>query len=756
MERHIEEDSPSENPTDDGKPNHAYWRSQIDAAKEAQKETSEANQAAWDEYTRKSRKGGNKLRKNNADFCPTFWSSIRTIQPAYYSRTPKLIAEKADDSLNDTIANYACLNLERLAKYLIRAQKSFDGTQAIARDTYLLGGKATTRVICETIITDEPVKIRYAEHQIPDPATQQPTVVYLDSHGQPAPEGVELFRDEEGVYAESLEEKLEKIKVNLIPVRYDDVLHTPNARDHDEVDWMSYGGSFTKPQVDKLFGKKVAEAIPYSEHGKDEDTKKKKHRENKTVPTKYARIWEIWDKTSGELYWLAEGHTELIRAEGYQGGDPYELDGFFPSPPFILGTCGQDDMYPTPDFIQLEPLINQIHALYSRLKSLIRALKRKGMYDASFSELAKLGNITDETEFLAIVNFQKLVNDKGGLEALVSWFPVKEVAAAVQELAQALQLYEQKFNELAGIPDLLRGTSDPNETAAAQQLKGKFLSLRFSANQRDFQSLVRDGIELMCDLALKKFSDEKLAEICGVKYQEAQEQEMFPECLILLRNDEERKIRIDIETDSTITMNENAEIEQANYLAKTVFEGIAAVGQARQQAPEVLPVAAQTFKYAISKLRDGKQIESALKASIEAMMQPPPPPDPSQDPALIKAQAQMQLDKQKAEQQMQLQAMKTQQEMILAEQKFRAEMYFEERKMASKERLETLDAQHQQQQAALEAELMVVKEQIKGQIEREKHEQKLEESAMLASAKTEATKAKSNGNGKGGDVHLHL
>lgn len=707
----------------DNKPNIKFWLAQISAAKESTREYFKASSEAYAEYLGTFREGPESVKAPATNALtpdvryPIYWSSVRTIQPAIYSRTPTITVQKTFDDLSDDVARVATLCLERLGKYLMRCCP-FDRVMYSARDTFIHTGKATSRVFFDAYIKETTTKKYVTQIEVPvdqdaqpqvDPATGQPLPpqmqqVWVDADskpiqgedGQVAPQ---VLQDETGFYIESVEESIDSTKSFLHPLSYQDVLHTPNARHQEEIDWIAYKSLMTKEDVAERFGPETADKLHYEQFVTTSDGSERKL----ILPTAYVVIWEIWDKRAKSVYWYAEAfETEFIDTKP----DPYELDGFFPSAPFIFGTLGPDNLYPVPDYIQLRPFINQLHGMASRLKKLVRAARRRGLADASVPELIALANDTDDAEFVMVSAFQQQVVGKGGIENIIKFFPTEEFVAAIAEMVNVIQTYEDKFNELYGIPDILRGVSDPNETAAAQQLKGRFLSLRFSATQREFQRFCRDCIERMCDLALRKFPQDKLEQVCGVSHMDPEDQQVWPQALLILRDDNERKVRIDIETDSTITMNQNADIEQRNYLAKTLFEGLAGVANATSQNPAFASAAGAVLMFVIEGLREGKEIEGRLRPALEQLAQPQ---EPKPDPEMVKLQGQMALKEKEIQGKAQIETLQAQADIATTNAKTQADIVRENVKAKTKvdteERLAQLEATLRVFEAKLEASL---------------------------------------------------
>lgn len=686
----------------------AAWDAKIVDAMDKSKPWWKDSQQSVDEFLGEASvyEGANKTSKKRSKY-PIWWSSIKTVQPALYSRTPNTVANALISDAEDAVARLASTCLEHLAKSLMQSVP-FDRVMYYARDMYLHSGRTAPRVCFKATFLKEIIQEK----------------VYVNPDIQPLDGNTQYQQDEQGIYTivEREEETLDTTSVNLEPMNFKDVLHNPSARHQEEVDWMAFKSLMDKEDATERFGEK-AEFLKYNYSSTTDEQKEA----GKNKVDELACIWEIWDKRKKRVYWFSQEYkVDFLDVKD----DPYGLVGFFPMPAFMLGTVGGDSLYPIPDYIQLEPLINQLNGMFSRYRSLIIALKRKGVFDSNVTELGALADSTSEAEYIGIKNFADLIRDGDGLNRLVAHFPTNEFSTAIVELSNVIQDFEQKFYEQYGIPDILRGTSDPRETAAAQQQKGRFVSLRFSAIQREFQRIARDSIELMLDLALKLFPEQKLADMMGFAYFKEEEQQLLPQVLELLRNDSQRQMRIDIETDSTITMNEQAEAEQRNTLAQTLFDGLNSMKGLTQENPALLPVVGETILYVIKGLRNGKQVEGTLSGVIKKMLEPPPPAEPPPpDPALQKVQLdaqKMQLDAQARVQEMQqdgqikqadlqlrgqalqLEQMKLEREFALREQ----ELIIAAQKVANESNLESVKISMAQQQQGFQQEMDKLKQEL--------------------------------------------
>lgn len=630
-DRELDEDS-SDNPEREGGNDAAFWKVQIKQSKSQAKPHIDATDEAVREYlgTFSALNTVNKKDRWGEVRFPIFWSSIRTMQPALYSQTPTPVGERMLDDEDDNIARLGSVMVERLAKYLMRSTP-FDRIEMMTCTTFLWSGKATNKICFYDESYDlaegkeKTTKVYYA--LTVDPTGNQQLV---DDRGEPLPDGIEVLEDEKGYYTEQSSEEYGRKYVSLEPVAYNDILHSPQARHWDEVDWLAFRLLLNKSDVKERFGKEVADTLSYS--STTDEVKEKNKKRDGSQAEAYAEVWEIWDRQRKEVLYVTDDYEDFLEDPK---DDPYGLPGFYPCPPFMLGTVGPDDLYPVPDYIQLRPLILQLHAFAKRLKRLIKATQAVGVFDNTIDELGDLNLDAVDGDFIGVSNFAQIMN-KGGLNQIVQFFPTDQIAKTVTLMFSAMQAYEQFYNDTYGIPDIIRGTSDPNETAAAQQMKGKYASLRFSFMQREFQRLVRDDIEIMCDIALASFEDHQLMEIMGYRFMEPEDQQNFNLALDLLRDPVERIVRVSIQTDSTITMNEDAEQAQRQQLATTIFSGLQSIAPALEATPALGSALCSVVMLLVRGERDGKDLEEKLEKAFNIMLQPPPPPPPPQpDPTKL-------------------------------------------------------------------------------------------------------------------------
>jgi hypothetical protein len=696
-----------------------FWRGQIEAAKKAAEPQWRAAEDAWKEYLADSvmstiQKGSTKDYETRF---PIYWSSVRNIQPALYSRTPTVVAAPMLDTMDDDLSALACEAGETLAKYLIH-KVPFDRVMMAARDDFIHAGKCQVQVEFDAKTETEEKKIRIFPQFGPaptppalapsgpaggmpiagapgippaappgapaeaSPAPAQVLIGFVDDLGKPVDlQGEQPLEDKDGLYVIQVTETLEDERLKLLPLSYKDILHTPRARNEDEITWKAVRCALTHEVVEEMFGEEAADRLPYS--AKDDNTIERTGGSGKesTEVDKTTDIWEIWDKKKKTRRWLPEKGDKFLTPVNFEMKeteeetlellkDPYDLPGFFPITPFMLGTIGPDTLYPTPDYVQLRPFILQLHAMLDRYRRVIRSAKVRGLFNGNIEELNDLNSAAPlDGDYIACHDWQGITGNGGGLEANVFHFPTAELTKAAADLSQAIQDFENKINEVWGIPDIVRGISDPNETAAAQQEKGHWFSARFSSVQREFQRVCRDACVLMFDLALKRFSEDRLRTIMGFDLRPPEDQALFPQVVALLKDTDNRPIRIEIETDSTISFNEDAEVAKRTELARTITEGIAQVQQVAQGDSDLMVLGLQSLLFVVRGLRNGKVIAEDLSAYIKKLKEPKPPapevPDPTVQAAQIGAQSQQAVAQIRAQTEQQIAQLKAQNELQL-------------------------------------------------------------------------------------------
>ncbi len=607
----------------------SYWIRWVNAARESAKKHWQVSKEAYNEYLAADPNivSASEAQRPKRTRYPIFWSSTETVMPSYYARTPETVAKRMFDS-DDNVARVSALILERLSKYLLSVYP-IDCAMTHAVMDFLMTSKCTTRVYLE----EEYEEVTETLQIMQNPDTGE----YVDQYGQVVMlEGDPVIDPATGmITVEETKEQLVKLCTDILPVVYDDIVHTPNARNWKDVKTIGFRLWMDRREFADKFGEEMLQKVSLSPDTKS-DNDATRNDDNGGVEaaakvTQGVEVWEIWDKPTKKVKYVCLAYKDEFLLEQ---DDPYQLADFFPCAPFVIGTKPPKSMYPTPMYAQLKPTIDQLHMLYNRIRKLIRGLRRRAIVDASLADIVSAINDIDGEDVLASKNFQQLV-ERGGIQNAMYFLPLQELSNALVEAQGLIAQFDQVFYQFSGVPDVVRGATEKGVGVETQQLKGEHFDIRTSWKQHQIQELARYSIEMQCDLALAKMPDTMLSEVCGLDMIAADDQQYIPQAIQLLRNDTSRKIRIDIETDSLTYQQNQAKQERTNLLVTTVMQGLTQVAQIGQTNPAFISPAIQMLMASVRGVDIGKAYESDIRGAAQTLEEmaknppqtPPPPPD---------------------------------------------------------------------------------------------------------------------------------
>jgi hypothetical protein len=448
------------------------------------------------------------------------------------------------------------------------------------------------------------------------------------------------------------------------------------ARVWDEVPWIAFEHFLSRDELRKL-NPDVADEVQLdcSTRGESSDDN-----QQKSDIFKRARVWEVWDKESGEVIFIATGYTEeALRRER----DPLELTGFYPIPRPVQPIVTPGKLIPVPPYNAYKVLAEELNSVTARIKRLVRQLRVKAGYASMGSDLKMLAD-ADDGELVPLTNLEFIATGGGDINKIVSWWPMEPTVKALQALYVQREAIKQTIYEVTGISDIVRGQSAASETATAQNIKNQWGSLRIQRFQADVQRFARDLFRLKAEIFATKFSMQNLIMMTGVEVP----QEALPQIEQVMRSDLLRSYKVDVESDSTIRadLTRNQE-NMANFLQGTAMY-IGAVGPAVQAGQMPSEVAVEIYTAFARNFKLGKQAEDALDRMADAAREEARQPQQEKpDPESEKAKAELQLEQQRMQMQaqadqakMQMEAQAKQQDAALAQQKMQGDMMMQERK----------------------------------------------------------------------------
>jgi len=595
-----------------------------------------------------------------------FWSNVENLKPGMYAQTPKPVVIMRHDD-NNPVARTAAEVIERCLAYQM-SEHGFGSAIRAARDDYLLTGRGVPWV-------------RYVPH-IKQIAPAELDTLAADESNNPPP--VQELLDFEEVVADY--------------VHWSDFGHT-DARRWEDVRGVWRRLRLDREEVEKRFGKEWAARLAFDAQTVRSDTgsTESEQRPDDTEPADgLATIYECWDARKRQIVFVSKGVPEPIKVID---DDPLGLPKFFPCSRPIYATLANEDLFPVSDYRQYRTQIRQIQRLTRRIDALTDAVRVVGVYDASVPELARLFQQNDNT-LVPVTNWAALAG-KGGLDGVVSMVPMKEIAETLMILHGERDKALNDSYQLTGISDLIRGDTQASETATAQNIKNNYITMRFDEKKREIDRCIVNTLNIMASIICRVFADQHIVQMSGMKLC-ANQQELaqakqaveaakqpqqgqppqipdemvaemadrpcWDEVLQFIRNEPERRFLIDIETDSSVVADQQAQQQQAVQFMTAVGGYLKSATDAVQATPELLPLAGKMLEWAVRQFPISRDLEGAIASAVQdlekaALAKASQPPQP--DPETMKIQGQLQLQQAKQQGDMQLAQAKLQGDLAL-------------------------------------------------------------------------------------------
>jgi hypothetical protein len=569
-------------------------------------------------------------RNPNARF-NILWSNVQTIQPAIFARLPRPdVSRRFRD--NDPIGRVASMMLERALEFEIEHYGDYKSAMNNAVLDRLLGGRGVSWV-------------RYEPH------------FEADVEGEPD-DGFQVTEDSDEAETPEGEENEnpERIEYECAPVDYvhwKEFGHSPGARTWEEVTCVWRKVYMSRPALVERFGEEMGYKIPLDTKPADD---KNSYKPMEGVYE--AVIYEIWDKETGKVLWLSKSLGKIID----ERDDPLQLECFFPCPKPLYSTLTTDSLEPIPDFVIYQDQARELDTLCDRIDGLINALKVRGVYDASSSELQRLFSEGENNTLIPVDNWMAFA-EKQGMKGAIDLVDITPFAMALAQCYQAMDQVKGQIYELMGIADIQRGQSDPNETLGAQIIKSNNASGRLKTMQHAVVDFATSLLSIKAQIICNQFTDETLVQISGAMQLSNEDKQLIPQAIALLRDQASKNFRIEVTSDSMIYQDEQQ--EKSDRIAF-----LAAVGSFMQTAlpaananPELTPMLCEMLKFGVTAFKAGKQLEGIidqtadeLRKQYESTKGQPKQPTPE----MQKLQMQAQLEQAKMQNQAQLEQMKMQ------------------------------------------------------------------------------------------------
>ena len=585
-------------------------------------------------------------------------SNIEITVPSLYNSTPiPDVRRRFGDS--DPIAKMAVDVVERALSYSLDVY-DFDGTIVEATRDAELTGRGVPRV-------------RYSPKLEPV-----------------SPEGGEAY------------EQVSYQEVTCEHVVWDKWGHGP-ARHWGEVPWIWFEHELTKDDLEKL---KISPARIKQLTFNDADERTNgdsKDRENRSAGVmKTVKAYEIWDKATKKVYFVAEQDKEkFISVQD----DPLKLEQFWPIPKAMQPLRKRNSITPLVPYKVYETQVAELDRVTKRINGLIGQLKVRGLVDKRLqADLERLSNCADG-EYVPADDATVFAQGGGGLEKAIAHWPLAEIVAALQQLYIQRDQIKQTIYEITGLSDVLRGSTDPNETLGAQQLKAQQGTTRLSQRQRMVAECCRQLLRMKAEIICNHFTPDVLSAMTGIQ--------VTPEVMQVLQNDVLRSYRIDIETDSTVRADLGRTQEQMSLFLQGTAQYATAMAPIIQLQPQAKAGILEIYAAFARQYKLGKSAEDALDQMIEAGKQPEPEkPSPEEQKMHLeqqKAQMQSQMDQQKGEREM----AKMQAELQMKQEMAQIDMQLKQMDLELKREMAQLEMQKMQMELGFKQQAMQLDQEAK-------------------------------------------
>lgn len=491
-------------------------------------------------------------------------------------------------------------------------------------------------------------------------------------------------------------------RVCIEHVHRKDFLHQP-ARNWKEVGWIAKRSWMARRAMRKRFLKTSGDAYKSAAFEVRKD-------ENDTDDgTLKAGVWEVWDREAERVLWVSEGCDKLLDDDkphlALEGFYPC------PRPAYGTLQRGSlvpvpDMVFYKDQLEEINELTSRVAALTEAVK--LRGFYPSGAGEIGDAVEAAVKSRSDNVVLVPVSNWAMVGN--GGVKDMIVWLPLDMIVSAIKELVELRRQLIEDVYQVTGLSDIMRGATEASETLGAQQLKSQYGSIRIRDRQEELVRLARDVTRITAEIKAENFAGKTLVDMAQMDIpsdrdiaakakplkdeqakirRELAAAQRDPEIMAMaqerpeeaqrvmgeaqeriaaldgeiaklddvptvesltkfLRDQRIRPFVLDIETDSTIAPDENAQKQRATEYLTAMGGLMAQAMPVLQQFPQAAPLLADTIRFAQAQFRVGRQMDQTVDEFVDAMkalaQQPPADPNAGAGEAAQAAQAAQQAD----------------------------------------------------------------------------------------------------------------
>lgn len=418
------------------------------------------------------------------------FSNTETLLPALYSNTPRPVVERRFKTANDNdpVTKSASLLGQRMLEYLIdtnyAGREKFSEAMEAAVIDALLPGRGVTGVMYDAEIISSPEQDSDGEN-------------YEQSYS---------YVEEETISIES--KTWNKVIFGF-------------ATKWANVPWIAYEQYMDKAECVKKFGKKIAKKLKYTKTDTDQQHDNEDGGESYTdqesiSDKKTVQIYQIWDKSTKRILYISDCYKD-----GYlkEEDDPYQLTGFYNCPK-PLQFLKKNDIVPISLYKQYENQAEELNIITGRLNKVFAAIKVVGFFNGNLQ--ADIEDLLSKEDLTLTPTSQTALVTDGGLDKNIWIWPIDKLINVANMLILARDQAKKVIYEITGISDILRASTNANETLGAQKIKEAWGTLKVKRYQADVANYVRDTLRIMLEMAITKMDVEKIKKISQLNLETSQ------------------------------------------------------------------------------------------------------------------------------------------------------------------------------------------------------------------------------------------
>lgn len=283
-----------------------------------------------------------------------------------------------------------------------------------------------------------------------------------------------------------------------------DFLHEP-CRNWSEVGWVARRCWMTQDEMRKRFREHSGDAY----YSAALEVMRHAHEDGAATGQLKCAVWEIWSKADDKVVWVTDGVPVTLD----EGKPHLKLEGFFPCPMPAYATVQNGTLIPIPDVLFYKDQLEEINQLTNRIHSLSLALKIRGFIPSGGEvgdALETAINMHDDSRIIVpVANWAAF----GGTSAKIEYLPIEMIAATVAGLIELRRSVIEDVYQIMGISDIMRGSTQKDETLGAQELKAQFGSVRIRDKQAELVRVACDLVRIVAEIMAEHFSKKTLLDM---------------------------------------------------------------------------------------------------------------------------------------------------------------------------------------------------------------------------------------------------